>query len=557
VGDCIWHSVVEVYSNSLPPEVAEMTDAFRLEDDNYLAAKVPEALEVNIDSAESVQSDAKGLAATSEPTDAGLLTEGILHTEEPQALTSEYPDNNALAITEAPLPPRCVSGKPALNIRLTRLSLDAEQSSNYVKCAYYGTILVGTPGLAMTVLFDTGSGHLMLPSMYCKSEACQVHTRYRRSVSLSGRDINFNGSAVQKGSPRDSITVEFGTGEATGVIVEDMICMGPMTNASVTQELWPQTGLPQGCMTMHFLAATDLSEDPFMNFGFDGVMGLSLMGLSQTPKHNFLHVVSELLQSTQSCSSKSFGVFLASNQHEGSDIAFGGWNEAHLAEELSWAPVHNPDVGHWIVGIKGLRVDNERLDFCNDGKCKAAVDTGTALLSVPPKVFRELFEHLRHESGLAGHCYGPGPMLHFEFEEFTVTLGPKEYSSLRTARSPLPRDPELANQGGRLSRPDLRCFPLLMTLELEEPLGPKLFILGEPVLRKYYTVYDSEAKRVGFGRAMHPNLPTRDEILLKAPAVIAATRKDASKPHVRYRSIPTMFDFFRWRNAVRRPSLAI
>jgi len=330
-----------------------------------------------------------------------------------------------------------------------------------------------------------------------------------------------------------------------------------MTDASVTPELWPQTGLPHGCMIMHFLAATDLSEDPFMNFGFDGVMGLSLMGLSQTPKHNFLHVLSELLESTHSCASKSFGVFLASNQHEGSDIAFGGWDDARLAEELSWAPVHNPDLGHWIIGVKGLRVDNERLDFCNDGKCKAAVDTGTALLSVPPALFRELFENLRHEAGLTGHCQGPGPMLHIEFEDFTVTLGPKEYSSLRTARNPLPVDPELSSEGGRLSRPDLRCFPLLMTLELEEPLGPKLFILGEPVLRKYYTVYDSEAKRVGFGRAMHSNLPTRDEILLKAPAVIAATRKDASKPHVRYRSIPTMFDFFRWRNAVRRLSLAI
>jgi len=283
------------------------------------------------------------------------------------------------------------------------------------------------------------------------------------------------------------------------------------------------------------------------------------VGLSQTPKHNFLHVLSDLLKSTESCASKAFGVFLASNQHEGSEIAFGGWSAGHLAEELSWAPVHNPEVGHWIVGIKGLRVDNERLDFCDDGTCKAAVDTGTALLSVPPKVFREMFEHLRHESGLAGHCQGPGPLLHFEFEDFTVTLGPKEYSSLRTARSPLPRDPELAGQAGRASRPDLRCFPLLMTLELEEPLGPKLFILGEPVLRKYYTVYDSEAKRVGFGRAMHSNIPSRDEVFMKAPSIIAASasRKDPSRPHIRYHSIPTMFDVFRWRHALARPSLVI
>jgi len=518
-GDCVWHSVFIVYNNAVPPEVAEVSDVFQLESDDALAGRMPTSLE---------------------------------------ALIAEDSDKNALAVRGDP-PPRCVSGKPALNVKLTRMSMDSEQTSNYVKCAYYGTIVVGTPGLAMTVLFDTGSGHLMLPSMYCKSKACRVHTRYRRSGSVSGRDINFNGSSVQKGAPRDSITVEFGTGEATGVIVEDMICMGPMSNATVTPELWPETGLPKGCMVMHFLAATDLSEDPFMNFGFDGVMGLSLMGLSQTPKHNFLHAVSEMLAPTESCAAKSFGVFLASNPHEGSDIAFGGWNEGHLAEELSWAPVHNPDMGHWIVGLKGIRVDNDRLDFCDDGKCKAAVDTGTALLSVPPLVFRELFEHLRHEAGLAGHCQGPGPMLHFEFEDFTVTLGPKEYASLRTPRVSQLKQPELASQGGRQTRADLRCFPLLMTLELEEPMGPKLFIMGEPVLRKYYTVYDPEAKRVGFGRAKHSRNPTRDEIFLKAPEVISAsaTRKDASRPHTRYRSIPTMFDVFRWRNALRRPSPVI
>jgi hypothetical protein len=113
----------------------------------------------------------------------------------------------------------CFGGEPALIIKLTRQIVEINHKTNYVKSDYHGTILVGTPGLPMTVVFDTGSGHLLLPSMYCKTEACKVHTRYRRSGSSTGRDINFNGSAVVRGLPRDSITVEFGTGEATGVVV--------------------------------------------------------------------------------------------------------------------------------------------------------------------------------------------------------------------------------------------------------------------------------------------------------------------------------------------------
>jgi len=42
-----------------------------------------------------------------------------------------------------------------------------------------------------------------------------------------------------------------------------------------------------------------------------------------------------------------------------------------------------------------------------------------------------------------------------------------------------------------------------MPIDFPEPLGPKLFILGEPVLRKYYTVYDWQRRSVGFGLANH------------------------------------------------------
>merc|ERR1712228_17050 len=45
------------------------------------------------------------------------------------------------------------------------------------------------------------------------------------------------------------------------------------------------------------------------------------------------------------------------------------------------------------------------------------------------------------------------------------------------------------------------CSPRFMPVRLPAPLGPKLFILGEPVLHRYYTVYDWGNKRVGFSLA--------------------------------------------------------
>merc|ERR1719195_342636 len=311
--------------------------------------------------------------------------------------------------------------------------------------------------------------------------------------------------------------------------------MGPKTNATLSENLWvdsAKNGLEPGCVRMNFLAATHLSDDPFATFDFDGIMGLSLPGLSQTPRLNFMHMLSTMLiDDHHSCSSQAFGVFLACNDAEDSEITFGGWDESRLNEELSWSNVENPSRGHWILPIKGLRIDEEPMPFCDNGQCIAAVDTGTALLSVPTDAFKNIFSLLRHDADLAGHCQGFGPMLHFEFEDFTVSLGPKEYSAPRQRRTPVQQVDELyENWEGTPRRSDVRCFPMLMTMD-EENLGGKLFLLGEPILRKYYTVYDGLKKRVGFGRASHVVAPTRDELLLRAPELDALYHK-SQKQHL-------------------------
>jgi len=113
------------------------------------------------------------------------------------------------------------------------------------KTAYYGQIGVGTPKQKFTVVFDTGSGNLMLPSSYCSSEACNTHRKYARRDSISAKDIDYDGTEVKKGAARDQITVTFGTGEISGVFVEDDICIGEL------------------CARGSFVAATEETDDPF------------------------------------------------------------------------------------------------------------------------------------------------------------------------------------------------------------------------------------------------------------------------------------------------------
>mmetsp|Transcript_57271 Transcript_57271/g.153326 ORF Transcript_57271/g.153326 Transcript_57271/m.153326 type:complete len:640 (-) Transcript_57271:171-2090(-) len=408
-------------------------------------------------------------------------------------------------------------GDPAIGkvvtLKLTRQEMTLERvgSSVHVKSAYWSSITVGTPAVDFKVVFDTGSGHLILPSAYCKSATCRGHKRYRRTKSTSARDINFDGELVGPDDARDQITVNFGTGEVSGVFVEETVCTNRASRLSAESASDAQEYA--GCIPLRMIMATDMSEEPFKTFHFDGVLGLGLPGLSQTPEFNFMHVVREALLRWGSRTPEVFSVFLAQHKHENSEISLGGYLSERLDGAVAWNTVVRPELGHWMLRIKAITVDGQAMSFCKEG-CRAVVDTGTSLLSVPTKAFPEIYEMLRHEADPSLECKGSGPKLRIELENFTVVLEPKDYSQSQsslpgtaakqaTSRSSAPR-PRFDRNGSLVPEPEI-CKPMLMTMDLPEPVGPKLFVFGEPVLRKYYTVYDaSETQpRVGFALARH------------------------------------------------------
>lgn len=331
---------------------------------------------------------------------------------------------------------------------------------------YIGRLSIGKPEpQVLQVLFDTASGHVLLPHKMCKSPACLKHQSYSPWKSSTAWDINATGQVVDQDhrlvpdtAVRDAVTVEFaqadlGDGKATAILVRDQVCLGSEFSGQV-------------CTEVDVMAALTMEEELFSDMPFDGMLGLGLGGLSTEPGCLFFN---RLLDHTPGLLPQ-FGLSLGVQSGE---IYFGGHEESRLAAPLTWFPVLYPEEGFWEVAIKAVRLGNQTLDNCTDG-CRGIVDTGASHLGVHPNRFETLSRALALAAapGEAGGCVGEN--LEIDLGNFLLTLPVADYAA-----------------GGD-------CQPQLGSLHLGPDEFRGVYALGESVLRRYYTAFDWQARRMGF-----------------------------------------------------------
>lgn len=328
------------------------------------------------------------------------------------------------------------------------------------KKMYFGPIKIGTPGLEFTVVYDTGSGNLLVPASDCESTACLSHNRYdvEKSSTEMVTNCDENATEAKDLDKATEIDIEFGTGKVSGWCVRDQICMGSACTSTDTQH-------------MAFIVAYEETDDPFNHYSFDGVLGLSLEGMAHGSPY---HIVDMLRKADDSLSIMS--IFLADSDNEASEVNFGGMKAARMASELFWVPVTGQQ-GYWEITIEDIAVDDEKTGLCEN--CRIAVDTGTSMLAAPSELVPKMQEAMNVKSDCSN--YDSLPTLGFAVEGKVLHLYPSDY---------------VEKQSGA------ECRFSLMSLDMPPPLGP-LFVLGIPFLQRYYSAYDFENQRVGFAVAKH------------------------------------------------------
>ncbi|KAI3795724.1 hypothetical protein L1987_38381 [Smallanthus sonchifolius] len=234
---------------------------------------------------------------------------------------------------------------------------DMVSLKNYMDAQYYGDIGIGTPPQKFTVIFDTGSSNLWVPSSKCiLSLPCFFHSRYR-----SGRSQTYKAN----GQPA---AIQYGTGSISGYFSEDNVQVGDLV---VNDQM--------------FIEATREPGVTFLAGRFDGILGL---GFKEISVGKAVPVWENMVtQNLVKDHVFSFWLNRKSEEGEGGEIVFGGVDPKHFTGEHTYVPVTQK--GYWQFDMGDVLIGGKPTGFCK-GACSAIADSGTSLIAGPTEVINQI-----------------------------------------------------------------------------------------------------------------------------------------------------------------------
>jgi cathepsin D len=327
---------------------------------------------------------------------------------------------------------------------------------------YFGPISIGTPPQEFTVIYDTGSSNLWVPSSECdgsKYPSCKTHDKFDDAKSST---------YVKNG---EKMEIPYGSGTCAGHLSEDTVQVGGFTIDKCT-----------------FGEVTDQPGDVWARSAFDGICGLALPKIAVdgvTPVFDALMAEKGQLEKDE------FGFFLSSNGDEGSALTLGGTNSKYYTGEFSYVPLKSSGLGamaYWLISADDISIGGASTKAC-DGffskGCSMVVDTGTSIITGPSKHIQELTDAISKVTTV-------GEQGTIDCDD--VSKLPK--LTFKLAGKDFDLEPEFYVIKAGDGQGNFEC---LVGLQAMDQMG--LWILGDPFLRKYYTVFDRANKQVGFATA--------------------------------------------------------
>lgn len=381
-----------------------------------------------------------------------------------------------------------------------------------VDLQWYGTISVGTPPQNLTVLFDTGSSTLLLPSAKCIG--CVSKGRYDASASSStGLVANaaprYNVSFDTGGTNIPSKTTSNSFVGISGTLAQDVVTFPQASGGDLTVE------------KQAFLLLDDVTSD-FDLGPIDGIIGLppSHVGNELTSvggsKSDITQDPTPYLFQLNATGKLTDGVVFTVVLNEGNNATGAGGQLTLGAVDTSlvdggadglsysnWIDEFASIGAGWVVSQSGFDVQVKSSNgagsssFTEGQTAFAILDTGTAFIQAPDNdTAASIYSTISDEIvpidtvGSWGAKCSVLESLAALGDNLTITWHFGGFNATLPAAN--------LNQGAYPGLDGI-CQAAILSPAAPFDFGTPTWIMGSPLLKQFVTVYDAEKGRVGFG----------------------------------------------------------
>ncbi|KQK07662.1 aspartic proteinase [Brachypodium distachyon] len=299
-----------------------------------------------------------------------LSCAGLLHASPPDGLLRINLNKKSLNY-EALNAAKLARQQDSVHLKISSSNSDIVPLVDYLNTQYFGVIGVGTPPQNFTVIFDTGSSNLWVPSSKCYfSIACYLHHKYKSSKSSTYK------------ADGESAKITYGSGAISGFFSNDNVLVGDLV-----------------VKKQKFIETTRETSATFIIGKFDGILGLGFPEISvgKAPP------VWMSMQKQKLLADDVFSFWLNRNADatSGGELVFGGVDSNHYKGNHTYVPVSRK--GYWQFNMGDLLIDGQSTGFCAKG-CAAIVDSGTSLLAGPTAIVAQVNHAIGAEGIISTEC---------------------------------------------------------------------------------------------------------------------------------------------------------
>ncbi|GAA5895886.1 hypothetical protein JCM5296_006693 [Sporobolomyces johnsonii] len=240
--------------------------------------------------------------------------------------------------------------------------------TSYQDSEWYGEIDVGTPATPFSVVLDTGSSDLILAEANCSgcSSSTPGYTPSSSSTSATSSQ---------------SFSITYGSGSASGTLVQDTIRIANYTQTSQT------------------FAACD-TLDNIVDGTISGILGLGWSTIASSGATPLVQALAQANKLPEEVFGFAFETHTftttSSPTAAGGTLTIGGLNTSLYTGSINWVDIVQP-AGYWAIPLGGVSVGGTELGITSD---QTVIDTGTTLIGVPTSTAETIYAQISNSQAI-------------------------------------------------------------------------------------------------------------------------------------------------------------